>query len=191
MAIKFAKKVKSASTEPQATKKVTAGTIVEGGVQPKVTKATSAKKPTKVEKQSTVVSPTEVKAVIKPHAASLLKKKKAHTDANKVASGLKKAYDDEAKEVLTKVLESGLDPEAGIETTADGAKVTVTKAASTRSINSMQDVFDALKSVDEDLPWKLLGFKLTDIDKYLPKTVADKLVTVTQTDKRTLSVAEE
>ncbi|QHJ74672.1 hypothetical protein VH22019_00108 [Vibrio phage VH2_2019] len=207
MAIKFAvtaKKKQQQGSAP-ATVKPTAGTIVGGTVKSATTKAAStstsskatsttakkvAKKPVKIapKKVSTVVSPTEVKKQLAPLAKPLLDLKEKIAKMKKEMAPFEKEYKAKSAEALGIVTDSGLDPASQMEVTQDGAVLSVGIAQTTRSIESQKEVFEALAAVDPDLPWKLLAFKLTDVDKYLPKTVADKLVTSKQTDKRTLTV---
>ncbi|QWS69937.1 hypothetical protein [Vibrio phage vB_VpS_PG28] len=206
MAIKFAVKAKQQQkqTSAPAETKPTAGTIVDGNVKgaatstaktTQATKATTtakkvAKKPVKVaaKKVSTVVSPTELKKQLAPFAKPLLDLKEKLAKMKKEMAPFEKEYKAKTAEALGVVTASGLDPASQIETTSDGAVLSIGVAQTTRSIESQRAVFDALAEVDPELPWKLLSFKLTDVDKYLPKTVADSLVTSTQTDKRSLAV---
>ncbi|UOX39963.1 hypothetical protein [Vibrio phage V-YDF132] len=199
MAIKFAVKAKQQAAEKTkpVEKAATAGTIVDGKVNEKAV-ATSAKttakkvakKPVKVapKTESKVVSPTAIKAKLKPLAKPLLEIKDKIAAAKKQMAPLEAEYKKMSAEALSIVVDSGLDRDSNIEVIDGEAYLSVGVAQTTRSIESQRAIFDALAAVDKDLPWKLLSFKLTDVDKYLPKTVADKLVASKHTDKRTVTV---
>ncbi|WAS28540.1 hypothetical protein [Vibrio phage LV6] len=197
MAITFAKGMKKgtqAKTEP----KVTKGTIQKGGAVSGVGSTTATEAKTKAATvKKTPVTPTvdagnvdvqALKTKLKPLAKELLAAKSAADTAKKAHAKLDTAQKAVATKILKAVAESGVDDSLVLEVTKEDADLRVSAGATTRTINNMRDVFKQLEKVDKDLPWQLMKFTLTDIDKYLPPKTIEMLVTEAQTSKRTVTV---
>lgn len=185
MAITFASNIK----KPQQ-KQPTAGTIVQGTAPKTATKkvTTAAKKPAKATVAKTNVTTQQVKEQLIPLMPDIVAAKKQAVKAAKKSSEAKAALDALMSKADTIVKESGLDSKVAVKVEHSGAVLAFTKGKTVRTMAGTQLIFNALKKVDKDLPWKLATFKIGDVDKYLPKTVADGLITSEDTATRTSSV---
>ncbi|NOQ30165.1 MAG: hypothetical protein GQ570_03485 [Helicobacteraceae bacterium] len=116
---------------------------------------------------------------------------KATTKVNGITAKLKIAKQDQAKATkpfLAHIEAMELDPDDKLLVNGEDDDIAVSSVPHSRQVIDNKAIFDLLESIQPNLAYELLSFKLTDIDKYLNPVQQDQVLEQTHKGARKLSV---
>lgn len=109
---------------------------------------------------------------------------KQFKDAEKVAKKAKEAFESALLELKVVVENSGLENKCDAVVAGEAFECSISAESTERAITDKEGLVAALEAVDDELPFKLANFKLTDLDTYLSKIEQEKFITKSYTGKR-------
>lgn len=100
---------------------------------------------------------------------------------------LEKVYK-EAEVKFLDYVDAQLAPEKKTKAQREGIVVEVQPKGVVTTVSNKELLIDMLEGVQEDLPFDLAKFSLTDLKKYLDQTALDKVTTKERTKKRVVKI---